>query len=176
MRTLGQVQCHAGRLLLKPRAMAYATLAILIFLVGCREKSEKSYFIEPDNKSNWAVYVLQLKEYPYISEKWAQFDCRHISRPLSKDLTRDDVKGILGSPDIVDRVYDSNNLLLNTSWYYVFKRHRSDRIDHARDAGLTVYFGPEGRLRLSILKNTEKASCLLVGDINTDGFERYVYY
>lgn len=154
-----------------------ALVAFLFFaasLVACA-KERVSYILENHPNKNFEQFYSNVRGWPYTLEAKRTQKIIGSYADLNIGSGLETTKALLGQPDVIDRVHQSNNLDKKiTSWLYVLKMSGPLIEGGIISSAVVVYFDESGRLIATDITGIGHATP--IGDVATGKVGRYMRY
>ena len=152
----------------------FAISLIAICLVACVQERD-SYIVKNHPDKNFEKFYRNVHEWPYTLEPKRTQRIIGSYADLNIGSGLEKTKGLLGQPDVIDTVHQSNNLDKKiTSWLYVLKMSGPLIEGGIISSAVVVYFDESGRLIATDITGIGHATP--IGDVATDKVGRYVRY
>lgn len=153
----------------------YLVLGILIGSVLACVKTDGAYVIEPDARFNFDAFYTSVASWPYVldAESVERFTRRY--RDLSVGMKPDAVRGLLGSPDVINRTYkESERHSVVYSWLYIFRMSEPLTQGGTVVSGVALHFGSSLELFAAIPEGIEELQP--IGTTNNIGDRRFTTF
>lgn len=130
-------------------AASFLTLISLILIVACDTGAKSILESRESERYSFMGFLEGIKTFPYSAEQSKVSRVVEGFKKILLGMKKDDVERIMGEPDYEMFHYRPNQKkdeAIYSTWGYFLKRFERNLSKEGFDAGITLYFKPNGEL------------------------------